>query len=603
MTRPAQPTESPRQPSATTGLAGWCVLAYLILLIATTTPGIAQDAAAERARVLQPTLGRPAFVAPGGQLVVRAVAAADGGRVTVALSSSDARPIALSLPPNAAASLSDGKPIVCTVPTDTPSRTYDLVLSAGRVRIRAAHCVAVTRADDHVRIVHLSNMNLGSLDAPRLDPRLISEINLVAPTAIIMTGDLLDATRPDPRAGWDALVALVRRFDAPVIIACGDHDDMTLYSTYAAPSPIGQVAIGRHRCIVLYDQPYAPLDRDRDQIRWVENTLARPGFDGVTIIATHDDYPTLLAIWQRRGQLANMLRSGRVGLWLCGGHRDWDGVENAALIRAAAPMRYVRTHESSSATRGGASGIPHYAAIDLDGDRVNILGDSAEAGDVPASIELGHLHATVDGPNDGSNTRVGFEAISSLPFALTRLAQTVRVRKSGPRQPWCRGATIEQTVDRGAYWELRLRFDLPDKSALRGLVGTDTPPATPAVVVNFNVAPTLLLHARQTPDGLTYQALEGPAPRVTLRNDGQSPARVAPLIRLDGQPIAYRPAGDDGPFVEQAPLTLAPGARHDLQLDFSAIRVSPGRRTLLVYVRRSPVLVPSSRPLLIREVR
>src|SRR5690606_33955745 len=139
------------------------------------------------------------------------------------------------------------------------------------------------------------------------------------------------------------LLAFIRRLDAPVIMACGDHDDVGLYSERVSPSPIGVVRIGRHRCIILYDHPAAPIDRDTDQLAWVERTLQSPGFDGLTIVVAHDDRPNLLAHWRSSGTLAERLRRGRIGLWLAGGHRDWDGVAFAELLRAAGPLRYVRT--------------------------------------------------------------------------------------------------------------------------------------------------------------------------------------------------------------------------------------------------------------------
>ena len=47
--------------------------------------------------------------------------------------------------------------------------------------------------------------------------------------------------------------AINGRLDAPALLACGDHDDMTLYSKYVAPSPIGVVDLGRFRGVVLLD--------------------------------------------------------------------------------------------------------------------------------------------------------------------------------------------------------------------------------------------------------------------------------------------------------------------------------------------------------------
>src|SRR5690606_8456369 len=160
---------------------------------------------------------------------------------------------------------------------------------------------------------------------------------------------------------------------------------------------------------ILYDHPAAPIDRDTDQLAWVERTLQSPGFDGLTIVVAHDDRPNLLAHWRSSGTLAERLRRGRIGLWLAGGHRDWDGVAFAELLRAAGPLRYVRTAQASSATLGGASGAPHYRVIDIIGDRVHLPGEGSAGGAVP-SIPLGRLRAAVAGGT--------FEVASGLPFAL-----------------------------------------------------------------------------------------------------------------------------------------------------------------------------------------
>lgn len=189
---------------------------------------------------------------------------------------------------------------------------------------------------------------MSATPAPSFDQRLIEEVNLVAPTLIVATGDFLDATHADPPVGWRELIDCLTRFDAPIVMACGDHDDIELYSRHVAPSPIGLVNVGRHRALLLFDHPRGPIHRNPEQLRWVERTLGTPGFDGLTFVVTHDDSPNLLRHWQQQGTLTRMIRSGRIGLWFAAGHQDWDGQVYGDVIDAAVPMVYLRTQQSSS---------------------------------------------------------------------------------------------------------------------------------------------------------------------------------------------------------------------------------------------------------------
>jgi hypothetical protein len=577
-----------------------------IIVVGAASPSSGRAATdADAARLLSPTLGRPVFVSAGSAFAVRAVAPLGSTQVECALLRADSPAQRIRLQPagDAAARLAAGEALALTVPLDTPRRTYDLEVRVGAAVLRGRHSVAVTEADDPVRLVHLSNMNVGDLSAPEFDDRLVSEINLVAPTAIVMTGDYLDATHPNPRAGWQDLVSFVLRLDAPVILACGDHDDIGLYSEFAAPSPVGVIQVGRHRGVVLFDHPGAPIDRDADQIRWVESLTRMAGGDGLTFVISHDDYPNLLAYWQRAGSLEGTIRDGRVGVWISGGHLDWDGVENAALVAAAAPMRYVRTHQAGRATLGGASGTAHYRVIDLDGDRVRMPSERTATRAPAPSTPVGHLWAEALDVNDGSQTRVGFRANSTLPYAIDRNALWLRVRKTGEGRPWCHGGRIDEIIEQSSFWECRVRFDLPDKSMVRGEIGAGPEPLYADHLVEFQIEEVLEFHERATPDGLQYLEAAGPTGFVEIVNNGSRSLALAPQVRLDGEPIAYRPVGVDQPFVTRMSLTIDPGARVRLQVDFSAVRVTAGRRTLQVYAESATAVVPSVHPVDIRVVR
>ncbi len=586
---------SPRAPRCLT----YAALAFVALCGTATDRADLTTAASsddESPRLFAPTLGRPVFVEPGGTFQLLAHVPWTVAAVTFDLTSSGQQQRhELEAEPEAVGRLLAGQPVQLTVPPTVPPRTYDLEVNCNGSRLLGRHCVAVGPIGRSLRLVHLSNMNIGDAGAPEFDWRLIDEVNLVGPTLIVATGDFLDVTHRNPSAGWRMLVEYLTHFEAPILIACGDHDDMELYSRYVAPSPVGLVHVGRHRGLVLADQPRAPIDRDAEQIRWVERALGDPGFDGLTFVVTHDDSPNLLRYWQQQGTLTRMIRAGRVGLWFAAGHCDWDGRAYRDLIDAAAPMAYLRTHQSSSAPRGGASGISHYRIVDVLDDRVFLPGEAPQSSDHPLSTPVGYLSANLDGPNDGSRSQLSLSAVNNLPYRLNRLALTLRLRKLAEHKPWCHGARLELAVDHGQLWECRVRFDLPDKGSLRALVGSGWEPPASNLRVEFEIGPTLRFHRSATPDGLTFLSLTTPPPVVHVRNDGGQPVELSPLVRLDGDPVAYQPRGGEARFATAYSFRLEPGQTISLQLDLSAVRVARGRRELQVYLEGGDVVAPFCR--------
>ncbi|MFQ5806319.1 MAG: metallophosphoesterase family protein [Phycisphaerae bacterium] len=575
-----------------------CALLSCTPTATATSDGVVEPAAPnlefDMPGLFAPTLGRPAFVEPGGTLQVVARIPKARGTVEFDLvrDGSPQQRHRLECESDAVERLTAGQPLHLKVPSTVPRQTYDLEIRYNGKRLLGRHCVAVGHVGRVLRLVHLGNMNVGDVGAPHFDQRLIDEINLVAPTLIVATGDFLDATHVDPPVGWRQLVDYLTRFDAPLVMACGDHDDIELYSRHVASSPIGLIDVGPHRGLVLFDQPLAPIHNDAEQLRWAERVLARAGFDGMTIVVTHDDCPNLLRYWREQGTLTRMIRTGRIGLWLAGGHRDWDDRAFSELIGDAGPMVYLRTHQSSAAPREGATGISHYRIVDVADDRVILPGETPASSDTPPSTPVGYLRATFDGPNDGSETGLGFSVVNNLPYRLDGLALRLQLRKLGGQTPWCHGARLEQVIDLGTVWECRVRFDLPDKGGLHAAAGSGPPPVRSAVDVHFDAGSTFRFRRHLTRQGLTYLALKSDSPVVHVQNSGDDVVAISPLVRLDGDPVAYRPLDGDARFATAYRLRLQPGETAGLQLDLSAVRVAPGRRELQVYLQGAAVVVP-----------
>jgi len=537
-----------------------------------------------------PTLGRPAFVEPGGALNIIAQVGEADGPTTFALLERGFPPHRheLTAPEDARERLRTGQPVRLDVPANVPEQTYDLAVECGAVQLVGRHCVAVGKVGPRVRLVHLSNMNVGELGAPDFDWRLVEEVNLVSPTLLVVTGDLLDATHEGPERGWERAVEFLSRFDAPTLVACGDHDDLTLYSRFLAPSPVGSVSVGGLRGVVLFDSPSHPIAEDTDQAAWLERTLAVPGDERTTFIVSHDEAPNLLDVWERRGVLAAMVKASRLGLWFAGGHHDWDGVEYARLVGAAAPLLYLRTQQSSPATRDGAEGVSHYRVVDVMEGRAWLPGRAVRPDGPVASIAAGRLHVFLHDANDGTQDRVAFTAINNHPFRLDGLNVRIVLRRGDDAAPWCLGAALAQVADHGAYRVCRVRFDLPDKGALRAVVGCGPKPAMPDVEVAIDTPSTLRLRREVTEEGLAYLTASDAFALVNLRNRGTEPATVTPLIRLDGESLGYTVLEEPGPAAIAYRLRLGAGQVVTLQADLSAIRVGVGRQDLQVYLRGGP---------------
>ena len=546
-------------------------------------------------RLLSPTFGRPLFSAPGGPLLVVAESgwsqsASPSGWLVEPNGSG--RRIALTYEPGAGPAVSPGAWIFRT-PADVHPGTYDLRLGGPGGELFEPHCVAILRPGAARRMVHLSNLNLGDPFAPRLDPALIDEINLVGPDAVIATGDYLDATHADPQAGWRDLCAGLARLDAPVIMACGDHDDLAHYSRFAAPSPVGLCALEDIRVLLLHDHPLSSALSDEAQMAWLEAQARQPGYKG-TMIVGHDERPNVLERWRSFCARLPDREAGSPLLYLAGGHRDWDGREYARLVELAGAV-YCRTGQGSTALRDGADGRPRYRVIDWTDGRLVLAGAGASAMAPPSNV-AGRLKLDFDAANDGSANRIRLRAVNANPWRLDRLRGRVRVAKRGEARPWAAGLRLAEAVDRGGYWECQVEFDLPDKSYLRGVVGVGAAPPPPAPEVRIEAPSAIRMRRLRTAEGIAYCASDA-TPRVQMVNPAQVGLWIEPRVLLDGAPLSYAPDDPAREFALGWRLRLEPGARVSLRVDLSAVRVAPGERTLQVYVANGDVETPAGRPL------
>lgn len=583
-------------------------LVLLVMCLSASTYAADTPASVQRSSdasvLIAPTQGRPVFVAPGAGFTV-VLLLPDAAARAASLELVASRPVEhRHLLDATHAPQSPGtreQRYTVRVPPDTPERTYDLVITWPDGELTGRHAVAVQKLARRVRLVHLSDMDVGEIGVTDFDDRLVADVNLIAPTLIVLTGDLVDAACPDPAAAWSRAADFLARFDAPVLAACGDNDDLASYSQHLAPSPIGALDLGPYRGLVLYDVPAKPIRDDAQQLRWVEQQLGG-GPHAVAFIVAHDERPNLLHHWQAQSLLTRMVRAGRLGLWFAGGHRDWDGAEYRSIVEAAGPLLYFRTHQSSTATRDGATGVSHFRVVDLDGERATVYGPPSSTG-VAGSIPVGGLSVAFDAPNDGSQASVAVAVSSVHSFRLNNLLLRVLLLKDGDAVPACAGGRLARVTDLPGLWECHVRFDLPDKGARQIVVTTGSAPPLPPVDVYSLLPDRLVLRPAVSDDGVQYlSAGEVPA-LLQLQNHGSEPVEVTPAVRLDGEPVAYQVVGAGGPMASVYRLRLAPTQVLTLQLDLSAVRVAPGRRELQVYLLGGPAWEPTCAALEIEIAR
>lgn len=550
--------------------------AMIALSFVAHASALADDAPA---RILSPTLGRPIFVEPGGLCEMMCSGPVSSGGAAALLRRSTDRELTLELTPATQADRGDQNVLAFTTPREALEGVYDLELTDGDTTFTSPHSVAIRKDRGALRVVHLSNMNIGDALAPMPPFALVDEVNLVGPDLIVATGDYLDATHPSPEEGWTRLVEFFRRFDAPLLLACGDHDDLRYYGEWVAPSPIGVTRIGRWQFLTLYDHPSAPITQDSDQVRWVESVLSHEGAD-LRFMVSHDDFPGLLAYWRDQGNLAKWIDSGRIGAWFTGGHNDWNGREYAAIFKAAGPMLYVRTAQSSPALREGSSGKTRYRWIDITGQHVNFPnGDGAES--LPPSIESGGLRLIRHEPEGGV---ARFTVQNFHPFPIRDLALKARLPVS-TTPLWTVGARIAQEATVGDYRLVTLHCDAPARGAVGVQVGSGDAPAERAVQVRFDAPQRITFCREQSASAVEFHraALTSPV-TVQIRNDGQATVDTAIMARLNGDLLGLVATDRQEPSATRVGAHLAPGESLALRLDLGAVIVNSGAQELQLLV-------------------
>jgi len=565
----------------------FALLQFVLLAALAGTAAVAASADGQHLVILEPSQGRPVFVQPGQTfyLLVRTDSPA-GKPSSFRLRHAKVPQIKFPLLPKerlvpAATGYASAR---MTVPLSAVPGLYDIVMIGQKANAISRRSVRVVRRfRQQFRIVHLSNMNIGDPTAPDFDPQLPEEINLLAPEFIIATGDYTEWARIRNRPqDWKRVLDYMAKFDAPVFMLCGDHDDEASFTQMVANNLIGTIDYGNYHGLLLLDHGLHPVETDADQLAWIVKDLRENASKTLNFIVCHSDELGLIRGLRRAGQI-DVLKECNVRMIICGGHADWDFQEFADLLKSLPYLHYIRTAQSSTAVRDKSTGVSHYRVIEVSGDRINYIYPSDDTTErLQHSVPAGRLRKYFWTPNDGTTSRVLVTVVNGLNRPWRNCRIWLRVRKISPRRPAVEPGRLLQCLDAGTYWACLVDFDLPDKSSVtlcadaRGQV----PPPRP-VAIEIRTPQRLGFRQLTSPFGLTYYVCEAPiALRLTNNSDG--PVTTWPIVRLNGSILPIEP-------LRHLPLTIPPHTTTTFMVKATLGRFSPGPHLLQVYLLEDPL--------------
>lgn len=547
------------------------------------------------ARIIAPSLGRPLFAQPGEQLRISAVGL--DGRWSFALSAArlGPRPIPLEVLTEAASSGEPAGGIVLRVPDDAPHLTYDLIATNGDERCVARHAVCVWESSRRVRVALLGDFRIGDPLAPRIDRRLIDELNLFAPTVIVCTGNYVDPVHPDPDSAWVELIDSLSELDAPLIMSCGDLDDLGRYGEHIAASPIGGVCVGPFRVLVLYDTVSSPLSDDSPQRRWATHELAS-GTARQTIVVSYLSPPSLISWLRHESRWAEISRNGRIGAWL---HGPDSSVVRTQAHLADSGTAIVESVAATSIAVDGASGLSRFRLFELDGGRL-YFGDRETANDGVSAITGDVVESEYEANVAGLHGSVGVIVRNRTALATVGVRRWLSVRTRDPASIRCFGGEIEQIISRGNQHDVAVRFDLPDLGVARVLLTTVESGIPPLVAVRVS-APRGVSQDPADPamsnDSDAWDAV------AELQNLSDGTVDVTPVVRFGGQALPYRIEGRDAPPALAYHLRLPPGVPVTLRIAAPQRMVRPGRHMLQVSFLGPAWVAPQWTPVIVATAR
>jgi len=261
-------------------------------------------------------------------------------------------------------------------------------------------------------ILHVSDTHFVG-DGELLHERIDSDKNLAElfdgfaksnarPEAIVFTGDLADAGRPDAYRRLRALVEpAAERLGAQVIWVMGNHDERVAFrhglldEDAAASETVDRVFDVNGLRIIALDSTvpgYHHGEITDEQLAWLADILATPAPDGTLIALHHPPVPSpvgLLALVELKNQdrLAEVIRGTDVR-GVLGGHLHYSTHSTFAgvPVSVASATCYTQDLNVAGPTARGQDGAQSYNLVHIYGDRV--LHSIVPIGQYPTVYEL-----------------------------------------------------------------------------------------------------------------------------------------------------------------------------------------------------------------------
>lgn len=261
-------------------------------------------------------------------------------------------------------------------------------------------------------ILHVSDTHFVG-DGELLHERIDSDKNLAElfdgfaksntrPEAIVFTGDLADAGRPDAYRRLRALVEpAAESLGAQVIWVMGNHDERVAFrhglldEEAAASETVDRVFDINGLRIIALDSTvpgYHHGEITDEQLEWLADILATPAPDGTLIALHHPPVPSpvgLLALVELKNQdrLAEVIRGTDVR-GVLGGHLHYSTHSTFAgvPVSVASATCYTQDLNVAGPTARGQDGAQSYNLVHIYGDRV--LHSIVPIGQYPTVYEL-----------------------------------------------------------------------------------------------------------------------------------------------------------------------------------------------------------------------
>jgi hypothetical protein len=445
--------------------------------------------------IVEPTIGLPAILRPGDTLLVRIRSdqQLSVARCRIRLVRFDLRLDTRILHMQRMGNPRDLWTIEALVPREvTHPLLYDVhVELAGRSLVQYNAAYVVSRPPDDLTLVQITDLEINHQDpgpTHRL-ARAIREINLIAPDAVVATGDLTYNGQPQQ---FELLMRLLRELDVPLFTQIGNadyHGDewiyfgrFNAYHDYALD--LGSVHLTALDSGTNYHPGKGPTNLitgnqgtglTDDQITWLRNDLAHAAASSLRLVFMH--FPAVSQLGNRasihfnRERFKHLCAENRVALVLCG-HTHLDGLfdQREKLYLTGRPVStrpcYVQTTTVCSRTRMPLLPYSYRIVRIQDGKLKSFTYDANGDGKphVMRSVPVGGLDVQFDPPNDGTARELTATITNRLNEAFDRARLVFRVPSKRRATYRVNGGELLYAVQDGSQSRVVVQTRIPIRS-------------------------------------------------------------------------------------------------------------------------------------------